>query len=93
MRIRELRITEFRGVEVKLLLGSAVILFGPNDSGKSNVLDAVEIAFKGLPSVASTDCTIQIRIPRTWSRRCTWTALQSREATTNGSSSSGADHS
>ena len=41
MRISRIRICEFKGVDVELPWASAVVLFGPNDSGKTNILEGV----------------------------------------------------
>ena len=39
MRISRVRINAFKGVDVELPWASAVVLFGPNDAGKTNILE------------------------------------------------------
>ena len=39
MRIDSVRIGAFKGLDIKLPWPSAIVLFGPNDSGKSNILE------------------------------------------------------
>ncbi len=45
MRLRQLSLTGFKGVEITLTWQRANVLFGPNDAGKTNVLEAVASAF------------------------------------------------
>ena len=41
MRIHRIRIQGFKGVDVEIPWASAMVLFGANDSGKTNILEAV----------------------------------------------------
>ena len=41
MRIHRIRIESFKGVDVELPWASALVFFGANDSGKTNILEAV----------------------------------------------------
>jgi len=41
VRIHRISIRNYKGLDVELPVSSAVVLFGPNDSGKTNVLEAV----------------------------------------------------
>lgn len=50
MRVNSLALKEFKGLDVDLSWASAIVLFGPNDSGKTNILEAIEFLFTGTPS-------------------------------------------
>ncbi len=50
MRVVSLSLKEFKGLDVRLDWPSAIVLFGPNDSGKTNILEAIEFLFTGAAS-------------------------------------------
>jgi putative ATP-dependent endonuclease of OLD family len=57
--LTNIRIKNFRSLEsVDLTLGKTNILIGPNNSGKSNFLRAVDIAFAGFKDVSENDIYI-----------------------------------
>jgi recombinational DNA repair ATPase RecF len=41
VRIHRIGIRDYKGVDAELPVGSALVLFGPNDGGKTNVLEAI----------------------------------------------------
>lgn len=47
MRIRTLRLRDFKGVDVLLEWRPALVLFGRNNAGKSNVLEGIDEASEG----------------------------------------------
>lgn len=57
--LTNIRVKNFRSIEnVDLVLGQTNILIGQNNSGKSNLLKAVDIAFGGYKEVSETDIFI-----------------------------------
>jgi hypothetical protein len=43
MRLVQIRLFDFKGVDAELMLAPAMVLFGPNDTGKTNLLEAFEV--------------------------------------------------
>lgn len=50
MQLGRIWVREFKGVSVTLDPASANVFFGPNDAGKSNILEAISTAFGGRAS-------------------------------------------
>jgi predicted ATPase len=44
MRLKRISLSGFKGLDVRLPIRSAVVLFGRNDSGKTNILEGLEAA-------------------------------------------------
>lgn len=61
MRVAELQLQNFKGIDVRLPWSHINVLFGPNDSGKTNILEAVSIAFGASDAVRHGDA---IRPPK-----------------------------
>jgi hypothetical protein len=45
VRVKTLTVSDFKGVEARLPWAAAVVLFGANDSGKTNILEALASFF------------------------------------------------
>jgi hypothetical protein len=45
VRVSSLKISDFKHVDVTIPWASALVLFGPNDSGKTNILEAITVGF------------------------------------------------
>jgi AAA domain, putative AbiEii toxin, Type IV TA system len=65
MRLTEVSLTDFKGVEMRLPWSRINVLFGPNDAGKTNVLEGISSAFGetdlARPSDASGSIAPQLR--------------------------------
>ena len=48
MQVESIRLESFKGIAVTLRWSSVTGLFGPNDSGKTSVLEAAQAAFTDL---------------------------------------------
>src|SRR5690349_6268437 len=44
MHLIKLALSGFKGVETELEFGRAMVLFGPNDAGKTNLQEALEVS-------------------------------------------------
>jgi recombinational DNA repair ATPase RecF len=47
VRIVELGLSGYKGVDVRLSWNRVNVLFGPNDAGKTNILEAIASVFGG----------------------------------------------